>query len=348
LLKKNGKLNMKNLSMKKIALGLFLAGYAASSAYALGPVSTVNTIQGSKPVIFSKDSNAEGQLTVRISADTTGRTASANGVAKVGDYIHIFYMLKDADGDLDTSERVKGTLKVWKQMPNDTTWTEVADITKVADNSGEDGHIYFEITPSMVGAAKIGFQLQEATTYGNPATNRWLQVPDIWGAGNPTKTPNEEQDPGQNPGGPGNPDPGNPIGPIAPPSNAQFGIFKYTGSSLDIAAGNYATSSTAIPKYGDQLAAVVWVGAPSAPATGDTILSSGMNFTWSLVGQADGISAVTTEEITVGISRDNDGNSVIALGNVGGSNHNSLYSGLNGGQGYNAGIQGFNLQVKTN
>jgi hypothetical protein len=340
---------MKNLSMKKIALGLFLAGYAASSAYALGPVSTVNTIQGSAPVIFSKDSNTERQLTVRISADTNGTTASSNPTAQVGDYIHIFYKLKDADGDLDTSERVKSTLRVWKQMPNNTTWTEVTtDITKVADNSGEDGHIYFEITPSMVGAAKVGFQLQEATTYGNPATNRWLQVPNIWGAGNPINTPTENPDPGNNPGGPGDGDTNNPTGPIAPPSNAQFGIFKYTGSGLDIAAGNYATSSTAIPKYGDQLAAVVWMGAPSAPATGDTILSSGMNFTWSLVGQADGIRAVTTEEITVGISRDNDGNSVIALGNVGGSNHNSLYSGLNGGQGYNAGIQGFNLQVKTN
>ena len=68
---KNGKLNMKILSMKKVALGLLLAGYAASSAYAAdNQATTSNTIVCNAPVISSKSKNLYCRFTVHITSDS--------------------------------------------------------------------------------------------------------------------------------------------------------------------------------------------------------------------------------------------------------------------------------------
>lgn len=358
---------MKKLAIKKIALSLFLAGYAASSAYALNSATTQNSIEGSKPIIWSKGAHssapAQRSLTVRISDTTAGTTSLGNGVkAKVGDYIHIFYDLKDEDGDIDKTENhaVLDTLTVWIKTGSTAAWTEIRDLDPKADNSDEAGHLYFKITPSMAGATKVGFKLEEITPYGAPRENEWLWVSDIWDA---TTTPghgSNPTDPGTDQHGPGDKDPDIPEGPIEYPGATTLGIFKYNSSgSVDFTDNLADSSSTEIPKYGDKLAAVVWLKAsPTSTSTtpnfatgGDTNQSASYTFTWSLEGTnsaANGSQPAVASETLTAAPRDTEGYGVIVLGDPAGGKHNVVYRSLNSGTGYNAGIQGFNLTVNAN
>ena len=349
---------MKNLSIKKVALGIFLAGYAATSAYAdFSPKMTQAQIEGNAPVIYHPNGTDQRKMFVRITNDEAGTTAIGNTVhAKVGNYIHIFYKLKDADGDMDndTDHSVANTLTVYKKTLRDTSWVPV-DVNAQSRNTGEDGHIYFEITSAMAGANVVGFTLQEVTPYGNPKANQWLQVSNIW----KTSAPNvigSNQAPTVDDYGPGEIDPDNPIGPIESDAT-KMGIFKVNASGTPIWDKNLAAATGPeldnpdfIPKYGDKLAAVVWTASEAnvsnaTPDLGsrtptDTDQSQAYTFTWSLRGTADGIAANTTETVTQGVSVDDVHKwGIIELGT-----NNSVYNSLNGGA-YKAGIQGFQLQV---
>lgn len=362
---------MKKLAIKKVALSLFLAGYAASSAYALDPVITQNSIEGSKPVIWSKGITTGGtaverSLTLRISNDTTGATSLGNSEkAKVGNYIHIFYDLVDADGDKDSvaKKAVANTLTVYAKIGTSTDWTEITDITKDFTVNDQEGHIFFQITPSMAGATKIGFKLEEITPYGAPRENEWLWVSDIWdGATKPGHGGSNPQDPGTDPHGPGDKDPDIPVGPIEYPGSTMLGIFKYTSTgSVDFTDNLAASGSAVTPKYGDKLAAVVWLKANSSSTSttpnfttgtgGDTNQSASYTFTWSLDGTnsaAGGSQTAVAGDTLTAAPRDAEGYGVIQLGDTAGGKHNAVYSSLNGGAGYDAGIQGFKLKVTAN
>lgn len=354
---------MKKLAIKKVALSLFLAGYAASSAYALEPVKTVRSIEGSAPVIWSKGSTPKQKaLTLRITNDPAGTTALGSGEhAKVGNYIHIFYDLKDADGDLDTDadHAVSKTLRVWIKKSSTGAWEEVtADISKQTANSGELGHVYFKIIEKMAGAQKIGFQLQEITPFGVPNKGQWLTVADIWSSNDPSKGDTEKEDPGTGDEGPGDPDPDNPVGPVEDPDATMLGIFKYNSTgNLDLSvnlATTALTTDAVTPHYGDKLAAIVWLKANSNASSDvpdfqtDLNQSEAYTFTWSLDGTYEGTQAIATETITFGASTDaTDKYGIIVLGNPNGS-HNSVYNNLNSGSGYKAGIQGYKLKVTAN
>lgn len=351
---------MKNLSIKKVALGIFLAGYAAANAYAaaidFSPKVTQAQIEGNKPVIYHPNGTDERKMFVRITDDEAGTTALGNTVhARVGNYIHIFYKLKDADGDMDndTDHSVANTLTVYKKTARDTSWVPVT-VNAHSKNTGEDGHIYFQITSAMSGAHIIGFTLQEVTPFGNPKANQWLRVDNIWKNTNPKVSDNHEAPSDENVG-PGEIDPDNPIGPIESDAT-KMGIFKVDASGTPIwdynlaASGVDITDPNFIPKYGDKLAAVVWTASEAnvnndSPDLGgrtptDTDQSSSYTFTWSLKGIADGIAANATETVTQGVSVDSTHQwGIIELGT-----NNSVYNSLNGGA-YKAGIQGFQLQV---
>lgn len=354
---------MKNLSIKKVALGIFLAGYAAANAYAdvdFSPKVTSAQIQGNKPMIYHPtDASKPRQMFVRITNDEAGTTAIGNTVhAKVGNYIHIFYKLKDADGDMDndTDHSVANTLTVYKKTLRDTSWVPVS-VNAKSRNTGEDGHIYFEITSAMAGANIVGFTLQEVTPYGNPKANQWLQVSNIWKTTSPDVI-DSNQAPTEDRTGPGEIDPDNPIGPIESDAT-KMGIFKVNASGTPIWDHNLAAATGPeldnpdfIPKYGDKLAAVVWTASEAnvsnaTPDLGsgtptDTDQSAAYTFTWSLRGTADGIAANTTETVTQGVSVDDVHKwGIIKLGT-----NNSDYNSLNGGA-YKAGIQGFQLQVEA-
>ncbi|MCT6884473.1 MAG: hypothetical protein M3Z47_00720 [Gilliamella apis] len=377
---------MKNLTIKKVALGLFLAGYAASSAYAVDITGeTVNEIQGNAPVIFAKDHDIERAITIRITEDTVGNTAAGRDrKAKVGDYIHIWFNLKDSDGDIDSTGEIKDTLRVWINRTNDNvSWTNVtSDISGALTftNTGEEGHIYFKITEAMAGAVKVGLQLQEKTTFGNPNVNEWLNLADIWS----TEAPRHQETLGDNEQpapdtGSGDPDPNNPGGPIYSGESTKIGIFKYkTDGTLDMAINlsNLPAQPTGVsdadwakrtvPQYGDRLGAVVWqitdgntTGDHSLPNTAgtDRIITDSYSFSWYLYGTSSantGSVAAPADALTTGVysvAGANIGDSIAlgaveAAGNnvapIANTKHNSLYSTLTTTK---AGIQGFKLQV---
>ena len=377
---------MKNLTIKKVALGLFLAGYAASSAYAVDITGeTVNQIQGNAPVIFAKDHDIERAITIRITEDIAGNTAAGRDrKAKVGDFIHIWFNLKDSDGDIDSTGEIKDTLRVWINKTTDNvSWTNVtSDISGALSftNTGEEGHIYFKITEAMAGAVKVGLQLQEKTTFGNPNVNEWLNLADIWS----TQAPQHQETLGDNEQpapdtGSGDPDPNNPVGPIYSDESTKIGIFKYkTDGTLDMDINIAALparptgvsdadwAKRTVPQYGDRLGAVVWqitdgntTGDHSLPNTAgtDRIITDSYSFSWYLYGTSSantGSVAAPADALTTGVysaAGTNIGDS-IALGAVeaaGGNvatiantKHNSLYSTLTTTR---AGIQGFKLQV---
>lgn len=378
---KNGKLNMKILSMKKVALGLLLAGYAASSAYAAdNQATTSKTIVGNAPVISSKSNNIDGRFTVHITSDSEGNTFLTEGSSpEVGNYIHIYYQLRDTDGDTDSNNSVLGTLKVFMKKVGADGWkivTPSAGDLK-AKYEGEDGHISFKITQDMVGAEKIGFQLQEITTYGAPRENRWLTVANIWNAGTPTNPPGitgelPDDDSqigaiiGSNDDGPGGQDGEDPkslpSGPIVDAGSMRLGIFKYnaTGAidyAVNLADPGLASSGDAVtPKYGDKLAAVLWLKNDSSNTSssphfdsGDADISNSYKFIWYVSGSYSGDSAKETETTASEDSTklagevadpNGKGHGTFELGP-----NNSVYSSLNGGAGYKAGIQGFKLNV---
>lgn len=376
---KNGKLNMKILSMKKVALGLLLAGYAASSAYAAdNQATTSNTIVGNAPVISSKN-NIEGRFTVHITSDSEGNTFLTEGSSpEVGNYIHIYYRLSDTDGDTDSNNSVLKTLRVFMKKVGAEGWKTVTfpEGALKAKYEGEEGHISFQITQDMVGAEKIGFQLQEITTYGAPRENRWLTVANIWNAGTPTnppgitgKLPDDDSQIGtiigsndDGPGGQDGEDPKSlPSGPIVDEHLMKLGIFKYDATgAIDYAvnlADPSASGDAATPKYGDKLAAVLWLKNDSSNTSssphfdsGDADLSNSYKFIWYVSGtSAFGEPAKDTETTAsedstklVGEVADpsGKGHGTFELGT-----NNSTYSSLNGGVGYKAGIQGFQLSV---
>lgn len=377
---------MKNLTIKKVALGLFLAGYAASSAYAVDITGeTVNQIQGNAPVIFAKDHDIERAITIRITEDTVGNTAAGRDrKAKVGDYIHIWFNLKDSDGDIDSTGEIKDTLRVWINRTNDNvSWTNVtSDISGALTftNTGEEGHIYFKITEAMAGAVKVGLQLQEKTTFGNPNVNEWLNLADIWS----TEAPRHQETLGDNEQpapdtGSGDPDPNNPGGPIYSGESTKIGIFKYkTDGTLDMDINIAALparptgvsdadwAKRTVPQYGDRLGAVVWqitdgntTGDHSLPNTAgtDRIITDSYSFSWYLYGTSSantGSVAAPADALTTGVysvAGANIGDSIAlgaveAAGNnvapIANTKHNSLYSTLTTTK---AGIQGFKLQV---
>ena len=377
---------MKNLTIKKVALGLFLAGYAASSAYAVDITGeTVNQIQGNAPVIFAKDHDIERAITIRITEDTVGNTAAGRDrKAKVGDYIHIWFNLKDSDGDIDSTGAIKDTLRVWiNKTTDDVSWSNVTSALSslTYENTGEQGHIYFKITEDMAGAVKVGLQLQEKTSFGNPNVNEWLNLADIWSTQAPQhqETLGDNEQPAPNTGS-GDPDPNNPVGPIYSDQSTKIGIFKYkTDGTLDmdinIAAALPARptgtseadwAKRTVPQYGDRLGAVVWqitdgntTGDHSLPNTAgtDRIITGSYSFSWYLYGTSSantGSVAAPADALTTGVySVAGAGISdSIALGAVeaaGGNvatiantKHNSLYNTLTTTR---AGIQGFKLQV---
>ena len=375
---KNGKLNMKILSMKKVALGLLLAGYAASSAYAAdNQAITSHTIVGNAPVISSKN-NIDGRFTVHITSDSEGNTFLTEGSSpEVGNYIHIYYQLRDTDGDTDSDNSVLGTLKVFMKKVGADGWKTVTfpEGALKAKYEGEEGHISFQITSDMIGAEKIGFQLQEITTYGAPRENRWLTVANIWNANPPTNLPGTIQrlpdDDSQigsilgsdddGPGGQGGEDPKSlPSGPIVDAGSMRLGIFKYNATgAIDYAvnlADPSASGDAATPKYGDKLAAVLWLKNDSSNTSssphfdsGDADISNSYKFIWYVSGSYSGDSAKETETTASEDSTKLAGE----LADPSGKGHgtlelgpnNSVYSSLNGGAGYKAGIQGFKLNV---
>ncbi|OCG23106.1 hypothetical protein [Gilliamella sp. App4-10] len=344
---------MKNLTIKKVALGLFLAGYAASSAFALD--ATTAAINGNAPVLKSAAGAADHTVAVRVATDAEGNNLIGNRAAKVNDYVVIKFNVDDKDGDLDTG-KIKDTLKVYIKRDVNDPWTEIANLSDlVATNNDENGQISFKLDNQFRGAQKIGFKLLERTDFGLPYAGKWLQVNDIW-AQNSSPMVEEPADPNApestgpaDPGsttelhGPGDTTVDNGYGPVASGVET-VGIFKVVNGVPDKSV-NYANAGAPAPVYGETFAAIAWDDADQNNAldSGETEITTNYTFAWHLAGSYEGVDA-DVEEITQGVTNGEATNSVITLGSAdGAAKHNALYSSA-----YKAGAQGYKLKVITN
>jgi hypothetical protein len=317
---------MNNLTIKKIAFGILLAGYASSSAFAL-VANTQSAISGNAPVLYSKSSGAEAHtLTVKFASDDKGQNIlGKTDPIKVGQYMVISFDLKDDDGDEDTGQILESlTLHVkvgdaWKDIER-----------KDLEASREKGKIVIKLDGKFAGATKIGFTLQERTEFGLPSNGEWLRVANIWNSANPTPSPEKPTTPpkdGDKPGPSNDPvDLPEPTGPILS-DDFRIAIYKVE-NSVAVKDVDYSTQAVA-PQYGETFTAVVLDNA------GQDFTSS-FSFVWKLKGEYEGVKADVNEVLTKGTTI------VLGSSNLGEKSHNSMYN-----TAYKAGAQGYQLEVST-
>lgn len=352
---------MKNLTLKKVAFGLLLAGYASSSAFAA--VLTAETsapIHGNAPILSKTSADVDHTVSLTITTDAAGQTPIADtDQVKVGQYFKISYNLKDKDGDVD-NKNIEQTVTFFVRQKDATgnfgDWKKIntlEGLTSTATtnvNGVSQGTIIFKINSEFSGADEIGFTLQEQTEFGLPNTNKWLNVSDIWSKVPPEVDDNKPTKPSEEKHGPGDTPPSK--GPIID-DGYRVGIFKYnTDGNLDLTV-NYtvkpATGDAPTPKYGEKYGAVVWDDANknNLPDAGELVKTSSYTYTWTLsndpAATADYQDAVTTEALTAGTTTTTGTNDTIYLGSEDGSkNNNELYNTK-----YKAGAQGHLLKVST-
>lgn len=345
---------MKNLTIKKIAFGLLLAGYASSSAFATLTATTNDYIQGSAPVLSKLNGDVTAQtVTVTFTTDSDGNTEiGANDNVKVGDWMKISYRLLDKDGDIDTKS-IQESLTVFKRTKdasgNYGAWEglkadKLKSITTKSEANTEGvqlGYIIFQIDDQFAGVDQIGFKLQESTDFGAPSKNHWLNVSDVWSSAAPVVTnPGETEldTPPSTPAGPGDQAPGK--GPIVS-DTFKVGIFKYDAQGNLDTKVDYAAAGATNPKYGDKFGAVVWNDADKNGSIddGELIKTSAYTFKWTLDGNYEGVAA--TEDVLEATKTTADGDTIYLGSET--ANHNSIYNTT-----YKAGAQGYKLKVTTN
>ena len=340
---------MKNSTIKKIAFGLLLAGYASSSAFAL--VATTNgLIQGNAPVLSKVNGDAKDHtVSVTFTSDSAGTTEiGANENVKVGDYMKISYKVLDKDGDTDQGQ-VLDSLKVFTRTKDSSgnfgAWQPVTDLkTTFTPGTNENGvqsnSIIVEIDDRFAGVDQIGFQLQERTEFGLPNSNEWLSISDVWsselpevstGGTAPDSLPSD-------PKGPGDQAPGK--GPIVS-DTFKVGIFKYDAQGNLDTKVDYAAAGATNPKYGDKFGAVVWNDADKNGSIddGELIKTSAYTYQWTLDGTYQGVAA--TDDVLPSTKTTADGDTVYLGSET--ANHNSIYNTT-----YQAGAQGYRLKVTAN
>lgn len=331
---------MKNFTIKKVALGLFLAGYAASSAFAL-VAQTQSVIEGNAPVLYSRsDSTVPNTLSVKFASDDKGNNLlGKDDKINVGNYMVISYDLRDKDGDEDTGQILESlTLHVkvgdaWKDIKRDEL---------VA--SREKGKIVIKLDDKFAGATKIGFTLQERTEFGLPSEGQWLRVANIWNKEKPDaseKKPSTPPSDNDKPGPSEDPiDLPSVLGPIIS-SDFKLVIYKVGDDGVVGKEKDYATTAAAIPKYGEKFVVKV------LDNNGEDFTSS-FEFEWKLKGNYEGVEAqdeVLTEGTTIvlgaekkpkGPEENKEYEWVLK------QPYNSMYN-----TNYKAGAQGYFLQVNT-
>lgn len=351
---------MKNLTLKKVAFGLLLAGYASSSAFAaVLTTETVAPIHGNAPILSKKSGDVDHTVSLTITTDAAGLTPIGDkDPVKIGNYFKISYNLKDKDGDVD-NKNIQATVTFFVRQKDATgnygDWKKINVLEGLTSTAGpnvngvSEGTIIFKINSEFSGADQVGFTLQEQTEFGLPNTNKWLNVSDIWSKVPPEVDDNQPTKPSDDEHGPGDVPPG--IGPFID-DNYRVGIFKYnTDGNLDLTV-NYtvkpATGDAPTPKYGEKYGAVVWedTNKNNLPDAGELVKTSSYAYIWTLsndpAATADYQDAVTTETLT-GTTTTTGKDDTIYLGSSDGSkNNNELYNTK-----YKAGAQGHLLKVST-
>ncbi|WP_392560966.1 hypothetical protein RHO12_07120 [Orbus sturtevantii] len=179
---------MKTLTIKKIALGLLLAGYAAGSAFALNATTSLDVL-GTAPVINGKSttpSTSDNSIDVQIYHGST--KLSTGSKWSVGDRIKLIFKANDADGDTDV---LRSADSVRFSYLKNGSWTASyltgSSRQGTASDDGVDltGYqvVEWAIPAGAVNATQIGFIIQPFTVFGSPDRNNWLSISDITNSG---------------------------------------------------------------------------------------------------------------------------------------------------------------------
>ncbi|MDF7668064.1 hypothetical protein PT273_09445 [Orbaceae bacterium ESL0727] len=294
---------MRNLTIKKVALGVFLAGYAASSAFAAPLVSTTtNTIVGNLPALSTKGTDPlSNSPTWTIHSSIVSSTVSGQ-VGYIGDKILFEFVTTDVDGDTPAATPAKdslgseGTFRV--MYYKDNAWVEASDDSY---NYVANGKIEFTLKNDAGGASKIGYKIQAKTQYGAPRDGLWISGDTLAAAAPTTPSTTPPTNPGT--GGTGDGGVDGPKHPV-PSVTAKKGIFKSGGPYTK--TDNYAdpTNTTLTPKLAETYELVYWDD--KTPGTDGDFEATDQRFTpstiqWQVVGgnaAANGGYAATATDLT--------------------------------------------------
>ncbi|GAA5114082.1 hypothetical protein GCM10023211_23220 [Orbus sasakiae] len=172
---------MKNLTIKKVALGLLLAGYAASGAFAATTATTAATIKGNAPIIKSTDATpTEGKYSVqvqRLDSSSVWQNLASTEKMKVGDKIVISFDYSDADGDAaeanwitttKTKTTADGSASLKFEVKINGTTTIIGPETGYTNVVSGTAGKYEYIIPNTAGGKKLDISLTPVSKFGDP------------------------------------------------------------------------------------------------------------------------------------------------------------------------------------
>ncbi|XKM13883.1 hypothetical protein RCS94_01620 [Orbaceae bacterium ac157xtp] len=271
---------MKNLTLKKVALGLFLAGYAASGAFAIQATSTA-TIKGHKPAV-----NAAGIATpsdansVKISIWNGGvEITGSSAPIETGYKVKLEYQIYDEDGDDESSAKETANLvRFGYKVGSNWTWETPATINA--------GSVEWTIPAAAASATALGYMILPTTQYGDPTqADNWvtgnLTVSGAAGTGPAnTATPGASNGPSTGDGAGSNGTAGGgsigPSNPVQPSSSAySIDIVDITLNGGAVTLGSVATT----PQVGKSYAPKV------VETSSNTVKTQLFKYKWSLVDE---------------------------------------------------------------
>lgn len=349
---------MKKLTLKQVALGLLIAGYSISGAYAANTVSTqTDFILGHAPLVNSTIQQSFSKNSVDIKVFDNDRQIADNAEVKNGYTIKLTYKLADQDGDTDPGLETASTVKFAYMKRNTTDYIWVTAGTPTTDAGGEVT-VSWTIPAAAIGS-KIYYAIIPKTKYGNPNQSTKEVYGNVFkktdaGSREVTQTgtniPNDGLDSGTG-GGQGPDVPGD--GTIKPNENT-FAITIHEATINNGAvAMNTELNASSKPEVGKTYAAKV-----TLTQNGTQDITTQFKYTWSLVdfdGDKIGDPSLTSQPVdnvqasTVNYQDDVSG-SAQAVTNIAytipvndqvkkadGSTVNNLY----------AGAQGYKLKVEA-
>ena len=275
---------MKKLTLKQVALGLLIAGYSISGAYAADTVSTqTDFILGHAPLVNSTTQQSFSKNSVDIKVvDANGIQIADNAAVKNGYTIQLTYKLADQDGDTDPDLETASTVKFayMKRNTTDYIW-----VTAGTPTTGATGEVTVSWTiPAAAIGSKIYYAIIPKTKYGNPNQSTKEVYGNVFknadaGSRDVTQTGTNIPNDGLDSGTGGGQTPIVPDDGTIRPNEDTFGIAIYEATINNGAvAMNTELNASSKPEVGKTYAAKVTLS-----QNGPQDITTQFKYTWSLV-----------------------------------------------------------------
>ncbi|MBC9131591.1 hypothetical protein FcAc13_09780 [Frischella sp. Ac13] len=162
---------MKNLTLKKVAIGLLLAGYSISGAYAANSITT-GIIKGRAPLVNAKNKTTavydKNSITVKLFDKNDNAVAQANTVTN-GYKIRIYFNVVDQDGDKDSLQLTAKTIKFGYNKLKQDRSREFVWVASGSVGTDNDGDYAQWIIPQDAVGSHIYYEILANTDFGNPS-----------------------------------------------------------------------------------------------------------------------------------------------------------------------------------